>query len=165
MELSERALEDFIYEHPSVIDVERWIGRQMVTKYGIIDLVGVGSNDDLYVIELKAVPYHPKHVTQLNRYLSCLCGLAVDFGYRPVNSYKVLIVPYRDFTKKEEIEIIASDIWLYTYVYNHRSNVIDIFEPFDTPSTKGNELRVDRSCRSVQNYINFVATHQPKRRE
>lgn len=162
MELSEKDLEDYIYMNPEVIHAKRWLGRQMITKMGILDLIGIGEYDNLLLVELKAVPYHPKHIAQINRYESCLLDLAVEFGYTPLSISRSLVVRRSELSSKTLFEIEASDIWLIDYSFNSRSNTILFDQPLKYFNHKENESRHNNSSDVLINYLVWVKDHQPE---
>lgn len=156
----ERHLENYLFERPNAIDMKRWIGRQMKMPNGILDLLGISIYDKLSLVELKVVPYNPKHITQLNRYQSSLMSIAIRFGYMPLNIEKILIVPDGKLTNKDLIEIRSSDVWIMTYKFE--PGLFDYYsfdEPLNLKPIPTDKVNVDTNNNSIRNYLNYLRNH------
>lgn len=119
--LSERDLEDYLFENPSLVEmpysftpVMEWIGRQLHVPSGIIDLLGVTKNNCLVVVELKNAPFTTGHITQVCRYsrdIECVAEMAGLIFTKPV---KLLIGTYEPSTEliveAESVEVSFSTI-------------------------------------------------------
>lgn len=73
MNLTERDIEDWLYENPNQIMttwgvIEKWIGRQYQLPSGIADLVGIIEGGIVAVVEVKNVPINKAALTQVCRY-------------------------------------------------------------------------------------------------
>jgi len=163
-DLTEKELEDFLWLNPNLIDISGWLGRQIIVPMGVIDLLGIDIYGNLTLIELKAVPYKSKHITQLNRYQSCLFSLAAMNGLVPIDIYKALVIPHNDHMSECELfEIHASDVWLFTYNYNASDRTIFFNQPFNkAPKNRYPNFRSENN--QVNNYLKYVMNNQPTRR-
>ncbi len=73
--LSEKDLESYLFEHPEMVrlpysdtPVMAWFGRQLQVPSGIIDLIGLTENDIIVLVELKNTEFEASHLTQIQRY-------------------------------------------------------------------------------------------------
>lgn len=72
--LLEKDIEEYLFLNPSSIyfgesvDVDRWVKRQFRMPSGILDLVGVTSQGDYVVVEVKNVAIDSSSLTQVCRY-------------------------------------------------------------------------------------------------
>ena len=69
MNFLEKELEDWFFEHPEafVCEVE-WTHRQLKLPSGIADVVGVDTESNIHLVELKAVSLSSKDICQVIRY-------------------------------------------------------------------------------------------------
>lgn len=71
--LAEKDIEEYLWQHPRIVSsahwrVERWLKRQFRVPSGIIDLLGVSSDGNFVVVEIKNTPIDGRAVAQVCRY-------------------------------------------------------------------------------------------------
>lgn len=68
--LAEKDIEDWLWENPKSLRVDKWVGRQVRVPSGIIDLLGVrlGKIPLPVVVEVKNVEITPQAILQVCRY-------------------------------------------------------------------------------------------------
>lgn len=126
--LSEKDIEDWLYENPGEIPLTRdnyapiihWIGRQYSLPSGIADLIGVRQSGLLVVIEVKNVPINKAAILQVCRYASDLISIASEIpGYwckdevGTANVQKVVIGPSID--RQTLCEAMAVEVKVITF--------------------------------------------------
>jgi hypothetical protein len=118
--LSERDLEDYLFENPNIVEIPlsgtpitKWISRQMRVPSGIIDLLGITTNNILVVVELKNAPFSSGHLTQVCRYARDIEEVARAAGIVNPEPYKLLIGTH-DPTTELIIEANSVDVMIVT---------------------------------------------------
>lgn len=97
--LSEKDLEDYLYQHPEKVTlpytdwtVQSWFGRQLRVPSGIIDLIGITEQDTIVLVELKNTDFEAAHLTQIQRYSKDIEeAYSVAGGYHDLFITKMLI--------------------------------------------------------------------------
>lgn len=85
LNLSERDIEDWIYDNPGALNlrIAGWIGRQYKLPSGIADLIGYRDDHVVVVIEVKNVPINKAALTQVARYTYDVQDIVGDFRDYP----------------------------------------------------------------------------------
>lgn len=103
VKLSERDIEDFLYENPSSISVrgapvQSWIKRQYKIPNGIADLIGLSENGDFVVVEVKNVEVESTAIAQVYRYAHDVWNIISEMnwdevGFMPANIRMAIVGP------------------------------------------------------------------------
>ena len=137
MNFNERELEDWLFELPEALGVNRWIGRQLTLPSGVLDLLGVieeSFHTELVVVELKAVPINASAILQVCRYAA---DLAKTYGVQGVTKKCVGIGSYSDelqfaadavevhlHTVEASFDISSRWVWTDAAKQKHRETLI-----------------------------------------
>jgi hypothetical protein len=127
LNLSEKDIEDWLYEHPEVIKcafgtppITSWFGRQYSLPSGIADLIGVRADGKMVVIEVKNVAINKAAVLQVCRYASDLEEIAgYRMGYPDTQNWekavveRVLVGPGIDTQTFYEAIALNIGVWVF----------------------------------------------------
>lgn len=125
--LSERDIEDWLWENPEVIGgyspITQWIGRQYKLPSGIADLIGIDSRDVVVVVEVKNVEINKAAILQVCRYafdIKLIAGRRMDYPSRDPGSVlqepyvrQVIVGPSID--DQTFYEAVACDVQIVTF--------------------------------------------------
>lgn len=132
LNLSEKDIEDWIYDNPDVIygtfgkaTISRWFGRQYSLPSGIADLIGVRDDEGLVVIEVKNVPINKAAILQVCRYAYDLEEIAAfRMGYPHTQNFerpyveRVVVGPSIDAQTLIEATAVDVRVWQFAITIN-----------------------------------------------
>ena len=115
LSVQEKDVENYLYDHPDELRVDRWIERQMQLPSGVADLVGV-RRFYIVVVEIKVVEINAEALTQICRYaadIECIFE-GIDVGYGVQDIKKAIVSPF-GIDRKTMFEANALNIDIHTF--------------------------------------------------
>ena len=122
--VNEIDIENWLYEHPEALNVDQWIGKQLIMPSGRLDLLGIRYDDEfdaayeLVIVELKKEGATAESFTQICRYakdIEIILERINGWGY--CTDIKKLIISnnYSELSTKILFEAKALDIDIMGY--------------------------------------------------
>lgn len=118
--LSEKDIENWLWENPQSVGVEKWVARQFRVPSGIIDLLGVDDYQNPVVVEVKNVELTAAAILQVCRYANDVSRIVQSIGMKINEAYVSKTVVFRGNISNElQYEANAVDVSLRSFQVNY----------------------------------------------
>lgn len=116
IQLSEKDLENWLWDNEQELpyNIETWLARQYKVPSGIIDIIGVTSEGDIVIVELKNHVPDANALTQISRYAKDVERILMASQEYGVSIHKAIVGVFDNISNQLQFEADALDIKMYS---------------------------------------------------
>ena len=159
--LSEKDIEDWLWEHPEAIDPDlKWISRQLEVPSGIIDLLGLLPYNQILVCEVKNVTFDPAALTQVSRYAHDIERIIYYRQHEEWFANK-MVIALGSPTNKIQYEADAIDVVLLSFTIDYSVNISNKWHWSETHQQALNNRYKEISAQEIFDVVAMIQEETP----